>query len=271
MPIWLIVVLSIPSFFSAIALLVRLFDAISSRMGRGGLIVAVLDDATLKCTRGHARLRVINASTKPFVVSKATFRMKLTSCTPLHRLLMWPQLVIGHLINDVNGLNAVMGYKYSDFKPRWMWIRRPLNIVIGLTMAGMVLSMSYSPIGWLFLLLIDPYYDLYLLANNDQIELTESVAGRPRTRPLLVTSATEQEFDVRFNFYTKAKFFPKESKARHASAVPPLSWSRLPRVSEAVWKGKAQLLLNIHGGWRARRVPLGSQLVVMLPPQGKGE
>ena len=191
-------------------------------------------------------------------------------------ILAWLQLGIGYFLDDVEGLNNVLGrsFPYIAWIPNVpfhriniSYIRKPLNAILGIV-TFYYFIISLFPLLWPFLF-SGPYWELKLISGNEKINLSEKVNKVELKRPFIIKSGIENSYNLSykpslyFNTLFMTKSFLENAKVSYVREAPRLSSIKLPRSNEFIWKVTDVLRVKVSGKMRGYSVKLGSSYAII--------
>jgi len=220
------------------------------------LDVAVIEQDT---NNQKIKIKIAYAGSSPLIVRRIELTSVLSLASSKERLLAWFQLARGYLTDDWEGLQTVLGQSFARKEP--VWLRKTVNLILGILFSLFIISLLYNPFGWI-ILFIGPHSNLRIIASD--VNTKEIQTGTDQVLPFLIKSSEEKEFLIEYAFSVKSRYFPS-TKAKYVRDMPEKSLWKLPRPGHLVLQGNVKLLIKTSGLWAAHRINLGKKDFVLIP------
>jgi hypothetical protein len=234
-----------------------------------GLSIRVIDRVL---DRGATRvvLKMAFVGEGDIVIDEVVVESKLTYPRRCGGLFAWLQLGSGYILDDVEGLNTVLGrsppyiglWGVPLHKIKNRYIRRPLSAIWGVFILCYFVFFVVFPLFWL-ILYWGPYQELRLLSGDEKVVLSKKEDKVQLGRPFIVKQGFEQHLTLNYRapslYYTFfwSRQFVKDAKVSYVKAPSKLRRIKLPRKDEFTWKGTDILRVKISGKGRRYTVNLG--------------
>jgi hypothetical protein len=219
----------------------------------------------------HVEVKIALTGKEDLIVDEVVIQSKLSYPRRIEGLLAWLQLGIGYFLDDVEGLNNVLGRSFR-YITTWIpsapvhkinnpYIRKPLSAILGLVTFYYFIVLLF-PLFWPFLF-IGPYWELRLFSGNEKVRLLEKDSKRELKRPFILKLG-ENSFNISYQpslyFYTllMTKLFIENAKISYVKEPPRLRTIKLPRNNGFVWKVNDILRVKVSGKMRRYSVKLGA-------------
>jgi len=266
---------------AALAALPILFQIIT-RVGNFFYEILSLKNLSIRVMRRRSYRGVPHVTIKSalvgkgeLIVNEVVIESKLKYTRGIEGVWAWLRLITGYFLDDVEGLNNVLGRSFPSIVwipvlpfhtiNRW-YVRKPLNVISG------IITVWYFLICWLPplwpLLLSGPYQELRLYSGDEDIKLSEKISKVELKRPFIIKAGFERDFSIGyrpsllyFNTFFKQKVFIKNARVLYVKGAPKLGKTELPRSSGFTWKVTDILRVKIRGKVRGYPVKLGDSYV----------
>ena len=148
------IVVAIPSVIALVSLILRLSRFVRKRITYPDLAIGPIYGHEGSDQIGTATLKVAYSGTSTLLISGIQLRSRLDFISSRDRRLAWFQLLHGYWTNDIEGLEAMLGPRFTFSKPSWF--AKIMNRILGFLWLLLLLSWLYSPFGWFAILLASP-------------------------------------------------------------------------------------------------------------------
>jgi hypothetical protein len=217
----------------------------------------------------HVTIKMALGGKEDAVIDEVVVDSKLSYPRKIEGVLAWLQLGIGYLLDDVEGLNSVLGGALPP--PTWIpvvpvhrignrYIRKPLSVVWGIiTLYYFVICLFPLFLPFLF---SGPYWELRLLAGNEMVSLLEKASKVELKRPFIVRAGGENMLTISYrpSLYFKSvlmtKLFLQNARVSYVNRPPGLRTIRLPRGNEFTWKVTDVVRVKVGGKMRRYSIKL---------------
>lgn len=217
----------------------------------------------------HVEIKIAFTGKGNLIVDEVEIHSKLSYPRRIEGALAWLQLGIGYFLDDVEGLNNVLGksFPYTSWIPVFPfhrinnpYVRKPLNVVLGLV-AFYYFGVLMFPLGWPFLF-IGPYWELRLFSGNEKVRLSEKESRVELKRPFIIKPGENSfiisyQASLYFNTLLMTKLFIENAKISYVKKPDRLRTIKLPRNHEFTWKANDILRMKVSGKMRRYSVKLG--------------
>jgi len=219
----------------------------------------------------HVEIKIALTGKEDLIVDEVVIQSKLSYPRRIEGLLAWLQLGIGYFLDDVEGLNNVLGrsFPYIAWIPSApfhrinnSYIRKPLSAILGLV-TFYYFIVCFFPLFWPFLF-IGPYWELRLFSGNEKVRLSGKDNKVEFKRPFILKPGIENSFTISyqpslyFNTLLMTKLFIDNAKISYVKEPPRLRTIKLPRNNEFTWKVNDILRVRVSGKMRRYSVKLGA-------------
>jgi hypothetical protein len=222
----------------------------------------------------HVEIKIALTGNDNLIVDEVDIQSKLSYPRRIEGLLAWLQLGIGYFLDDIEGLNNVLGRSFPNII--WIpsfpfhrihnsYIRKPLNIILGLV-TFYYFIIFLIPIFWPFLF-IGPYWELKMFSGNEKIKLLEIDSKTELKRPFILKSGIENNFTISYqpSLYLTTllmtRLYVENTKISYVKEPPRLRTIKLPRNKEFIWKVTDILRVRVSGKMKRYFVKLGVSYV----------
>lgn len=219
----------------------------------------------------HVTIKIAFTGKEDVIVEEVVIQSKLSYPRRIEGLLAWLQLGIGYFLDDVEGLNNVLGRSFPN--TAWIpsvpfhrinnsYIRKPLSVIWGLIVFYYFIVLLFP----LFLpfLFMGPYWELRLFSGNEKVRLSDKDSKVELKRPFIIKSGIENSFTMSYkpslyiNTLLMTKLFLENAKILFMKEPPKLRKIKLPRSNEFAWKVTDILRMKVSGKMRRYSVKLGA-------------
>lgn len=262
------IALAVPPFIRQLFLAaICAWQFLSRQLVHPDLAVRVLRQQE-KVPKPKAHIKVAYAGSTPLIWEAIKITANLKIPTRLERVAAWVQIAVGYLTYDIEGLETVLGHRYSfnHYPLIHTWrgprlLNRALSFLNGLWMCYFLLLMFITPIvGWMFLL-SGPYGRFELVADDSSIEIKDVVGGTTLKEPFLLKPGVEEELFIGYEWTLKAPGFWPNTRIDYVTECPKRSFWRLPHKDEFVWQASEIIHIRMRNRWQTYPVSLGTGLV----------
>ena len=223
----------------------------------------------------HVTIKIALTGKEDIIVDEVFMQSKLSYPRRIEGFFAWLQLGIGYLLDDVEGLNTVLGRSppYTTWIPvipfyriNNSYIRKPLSTIWGIVIFYYFIIFCIFPPFWLFLFM-GPYAELRLFSGNKKVSLEEKDSKVELKRPFILKSGIENIFTISYRpslYFTSVlmtKLFIENAKISYVKEPPKLRTTKLPRNNEFIWMVTDILRVKVKGKMRGYSVKLGTSYV----------
>ena len=251
--IWIGVLIGVLSSF-AISIFVFLYKLIANAIGFSGIpnIHTDLGIAVIEHDKNNqkVKIKIAYAGSNPQIVRKIELTSSLSLAAGKDSLLAWVQLARGYLTDDWEGLQTVFWQRFARKEP--VWIRKPVNIILGIVFSLLIISLLFNPLGWI-MLLFGPYNNLKIVSSD--VNTKEMQTGANKVPPFLIKPSEESEFLIDYSLSIKSRHFAP-TKAEYVRDMPEKPLWKLPRPGHHILRGKVKLLIKTPGLLATYRINL---------------
>lgn len=220
--------------------------------------IAVIEQDT---KNQKVKIKIAYAGSSSLIIKGVELTSILSLASSKERIISWFQLARGYLTDDWEGLQTVLGQKYARKEP--VWLRKTLNLILGILLSLIIISLLYNPFGWI-ILLIGPYSSLRIISSD--VNTKDIQSGANQVLPFLIKPAEEREFLIDYTFAVKSRNFTS-TKAKYVLDMPEKSLWKLPRPGHLILRGNVKLLIKTSGLFATHRINLGKKDFVLIPLQ----
>ena len=222
----------------------------------------------------HVTIKIAFAGREDIIVDEVVIQSKLSYPRRIDAIFAWLQLGIGYFLDDVEGLNNVLGKSppYLTWIPsvpshriNKLYIRKPLSAICGIVTFYYFIVCLF-PLMWP-ILFMGPYVELRLFAGNEKVSLSEKDSNGESKRPFILKSGIDNIFTIGyqpslyFNSVLMTKLFIGNAKVSYVKEPAKLRRTRLPRNNEFIWRVTDILRVKVKGKLRRYSVKLGGSYV----------
>lgn len=205
-------------------------------------------------------IKIAYAGSSPLIIRRIELTSILSQARGKERFLSWFQLARGYLTDDWEGLQTVFGQKFGLKES--IWLRKTVNIILGILFCLLILSLLFNPFGWIILFL-GPYNNLRIISSNVN---TKVMPSTDKVLPFLIKLSEESELLVEYTFAVKSRLFaPTEAKYIQKRNIPEKSPWKLPRPGQFVLQGDVKLRIKTSGLLATYSINLGKRKFVLIP------
>lgn len=223
------------------------------------LDIAVVEQDT---SNQKVKIKIAYAGGSPLIIRRIELTSVLSLARSKERFLAWFQLARGYLTDDWEGLQTVFGQNFVIKEP--IWLRKIVNLILGILFSLFIISLLYNPFGWV-ILLIGPYSNLKIMASDKNINTKEMQTDTNLVPPFLIKPCEEREYLIEYTLYVKARSFLPTTEAKYVQDIPKKSPWKLPRPGQFVLEGNVKLLIRTSGLLAAHRISLSKKNFVLIP------
>ena len=221
----------------------------------------------------HITIKIALVGKEDMIVNEVFLQSKLSYSRRFEGCKAWLQLGIGYVLDDVEGLNTVLGR--SDpyiglmaapfHRINKAYIRKPLSLIWGMFILFYFIIFLFPPF-WP-VLYWGPYQELRIFSRNEEMRLSKKGSRVELERPFILKPGFENYFTIScrssslyYPFFW-SKVIVKNAKISYVKGPSNLGGIRLPRNNEFIWKEKGILRVNISGKIRRYPIELGESYV----------
>ena len=222
----------------------------------------------------HVKIKIALVGKEDLIVDEVFMQSKLSYPRRIDGFFAWLQLGIGYLLDDVEGLNTVLGRSlpYITWIPvipfyriNNSYIRKPLSAIWGIVIFYYFIICLIPPL-WLFLFM-GPYVELRLISENRKVTLREKDSKAELKRPFILKPGIEYIFAISYRpslYFTSVlmtKLFIDNARISYVKEHPKLRKTKLPRNNEFIWRVTDTLKVKAKGKMRGYSVKLRDSYV----------
>ena len=237
-----------------------------------GLSIRAIDRVSHRGT-SHVVIKMAFAGKEDIIVDEVVVQSKLTYPRRFGGVLAWLQLGIGYVLDDVEGLDTVLGRSspyigllaVPSHRIKNAYIRKPLNAIWGMLILCYFIIFLFPP--FLPILFWGPYQELRLFSANEEVRLSKKGSKVELERPFILKPGFEKCFTISYRssslYYAffRSKVIVKNAKISYVKEPSKLRGLRLPRNNEFTWKVTDILRVNVCGKMKRYPVKLGDSYV----------
>lgn len=222
----------------------------------------------------HVKIKIALVGEEDIIVDEVFMQSKLSYPRRIEGFFAWLQLGIGYLLDDVEGLNTVLGRSlpYITWIPivpihriNNSYIRKPLSVIWGIITFYYFVICLIPP--FCLFLFTGPYVELRLFAGNKKVTLREKDSKAELKRPFIIKSGVENIFTISYRpalYFTSVlmtKLFLENARISYVKEPPKLRTIKLPRNNEFILRATDILRVKVKGKMRGYSVKLGDSYV----------
>ena len=213
----------------------------------------------------HVMVKTALVGEGDVIVDEVVIQSRLTYRGGREGALAWLQLGIGYLLDDVEGLNNVLGKSFPYIglmavplhRINNSYIRKPLSAIWGIVILYyFIIFVILFPIFWP-VLSAGPYEELRLFSGDGEVRLLEEDSEVELKRPFILRPGFEKFFTISypqsslyFGRLFGRKLFLKDAKMSYVKECPKSRTIKLPRSNEFTWKVADIFKVRLRGKMR---------------------
>lgn len=221
----------------------------------------------------HIMIKIALVGKEDMIVNEVFMKSKLSYSRRFEGFWAWLQLGIGYVLDDVEGLNTVLG-RSSPYigliaipfhRIKKAYIRKPLSLLWGMFILWYFIIFLFPP--FLPILFWGPYQELRLFSGNKEVRLSKKGSKVELERPFILKPGFEKCFTISYRSsslyypFFSSKVIVKNAKISYVKERSKLRGIRLPRNNEFTWKVTDILRVNVCGKMKRYPVKLGESYV----------
>lgn len=234
-----------------------------------GLSIRVIDRVLYRGV-SHVVLKMAFVGEGDIIIDEVVVESRLTYPRRCGGLFAWLQLGSGYVLDDVEGLNTVLGrsppyiglWGIPFHKIKNRYIRRPFSAIWGVFILCYFILFLVCPLFWL-ILYWGPYQELRLFSGDEKVVLSKKEDKAQLRRPFIVKPGFEEYLTI--NYRAPSLYYPffwsrqfvKGARVSYVKGPSKLGGIKLPRKDEFTWKGTDILRVKMSGKGRRYTVNLG--------------
>lgn len=223
----------------------------------------------------HVTIKIALVGKEDIIVDEVFVQSKLSYARRIEGFFAWLQLGIGYVLDDVEGLNTVLGKSppYTTWIPVIPFyrihnshIRRPLSTIWGIVIFYYFIIFCIFPPYWLFLFM-GPYAELRLFSGDEKVSLSGKDSNVELKRPFILKSGIENILTIGYrpslyyNSILMTKLFIQNAKISYVKKPRELRTTKLPQNNEFIWRVTDILRVKVKGKMRGYSVKFGTSYV----------
>lgn len=223
-----------------------------------GLSIRAIDRVSHRGT-SHVVIKMAFAGKEDIIVDEVVVQSKLTYPRRFGGVLAWLQLGIGYVLDDVEGLDTVLGRSspyigllaVPSHRIKNAYIRKPLNAIWGMLILFYFIIYLF-PLFWP-VLYWGPYQELRLFSRDEKVVLSKKDSKVQLKRPFILKPGFEKCLTISYGpsslYYTffRSKVLVKNAKISYVKEPAKLRGIKLPRNDEFTWKATDILQVKLCG------------------------
>jgi hypothetical protein len=267
-----IIVGAVPVILILFQVIPRVWNFLYEILRFKNLSIRVIGRTSLR-GKPNIMIKVALVGKEDVIVNEVSMQSKLLYPSRFEGFLEWWRLGIAYVLDDVEGLNTVLG-KSSPYiglmalpfhRIDNAYIRKPFSVLWGAIILSYSIIFLFPP--FLPVLFWGPYQELRLVSGNEEVKLSEQGSKVELERPFILKPGFEKCFTISYGssslYY--AFFWSKvilgNAKISYVKEPSKLRGLRLPRSNEFIWKANGILKVNVCGKVRKYPVELGDSYV----------
>lgn len=225
--------------------------------------------------RGRPNIMIKTAlvGKEDMIVNEVSMQSKLSYSSRFEGFRGWWRLGIAYVLDDVQGLNTVLGTSTPYIglmavpfhRINKAYIRKPFSFLWGILILYYCIIFLFPP--FLPILFWGPFQELRLFSGNEEVKLSKKGSKVELERPFILKPGFEKYFTISYTssslYYAffRSKVILKNAKISYVKEPSKLRGLRLPRNNEFIWRVNDILRVNVSGKIRKYPVKLGDSYV----------